>query len=146
MTDNNKFEAAVSDFSERELGDVKILMVEDDVFLSELVLAKLSQHGCIPYSTANGDEALGLAAQYHPDLIILDLMLPGTPGEEILKLLKADADLKSIPVIIFSNKSEEEGIRQNLANGAARYLVKSATDLGKLASIVKEVIEEAKAG
>lgn len=139
MSDTNKVEEAVAEFQKRELGEVKILMIEDDLFLSELVLTKLSEHGCIPYSTANGSEAIGLATQYQPDVIILDLMLPGTPGEEILKQLKSDANLMSIPVIIFSNKSEEEGIRENLANGAARYLVKSSTDLNHLAKIVKEV-------
>jgi DNA-binding response OmpR family regulator len=117
-------------------------MIEDDLFLSELVLTKLSAHGCIPYSTPNGEEGLVLAEQYSPHVIILDLMLPGIPGEEVLLKLKASETLKSIPVIVFSNKSGEDDIKNNLANGAAEYLVKSATDLRNLPSVILKVIQK----
>jgi DNA-binding response OmpR family regulator len=140
MSDIPTVAEALSEFSHRELGDVKVLMIEDDIFLSELVLTKLSLEGCIPYSTPNGEEGLELAEQYHPHVIILDLMLPGIPGEEVLLKLKANENLKSIPVIVFSNKSEETDIKNNLANGAAEYLVKSATDLNELPSVIKRVI------
>jgi CheY-like chemotaxis protein len=137
MTDN-KIEQALESFARRELGNVKVLMVEDDVFLSELVLLKLSNLGCVPYSTANGSEALQLAGQYMPDVIILDLMLPGMSGEEILEHLKKDESLKHIPVIVFSNKSEQEDIKKNLAAGAVEYLVKSSTDLNSLADTIRK--------
>lgn len=144
MSDLNKVEEAISTFKQKSLGEVKVLMVEDDPFLSEMVLTKLSLEGCIPYSTADGREALGLVEQFRPHVVILDLMLPGMPGEEILQQLKANPELKDIPVVIFSNKSEEEGIRENLKNGAARYLVKSTTDIQKLPSIIAEVVAESK--
>lgn len=137
MTDS-KIEKALESFAKRELGNVKVLMVEDDVFLCELVLLKLSNLGCIPYSTANGNEALELARQYMPDVIILDLMLPGMPGEEILVHLKEDSELKHIPVVVFSNKSEPEDIKSNLAAGAVEYLVKSSTDLNALADTIRK--------
>ncbi len=140
MTDEHKVEEAIKSFGERELGDVKILMIEDDVFLSELVLTKLSQHGCIPYSTPNGEEGLQLAEQYMPDIVILDLMLPGIPGEEVLIKMKASETLKQIPVIVFSNKSGDDDIKNNLANGASEYLVKSATDLNELPKVIKRVL------
>lgn len=144
MTDLNKVEAAIATYKEKSLGEVKVLMVEDDPFLSEMVLTKLSLEGCIPYSTADGSEALRLVEQFHPDVVILDLMLPGMSGEEILKQLKASLELKDIPVVIFSNKSEEEGIQENLKNGAAKYLVKSSTDIQKLPSIIAEVVAQSK--
>lgn len=140
MSDNISVSEAISSFSHRELGDVKILMIEDDLFLSELVLTKLSEHGCIPYSTPNGEEGLQLAEQYLPNVIILDLMLPGIPGEEVLLKLKATEVLKAIPVIVFSNKSSEEDIKNNLANGASEYLVKSATDLRELPKVILRVL------
>lgn len=139
MTDEQKVEASIKAFGERDLGQVKVLIVEDDVFLSNLVLTRLSLHGCIPYSAPNGEEALVLAEQYRPNVIILDLMLPGIPGEEVLIKLKNDENLKSIPVIVFSNKSEEDAIKNNLTNGAVEYLVKSSTDLNKLIDVVKRV-------
>lgn len=143
-SNSNKIEAAITTYQQKSLGEVKILMVEDDPFLSEIVIMKLSAEGCIPYSTANGAEAVGLVEQFRPHVVILDLMLPGLPGEEVLKQLKANPELKDIPVVIFSNKSEEEGIRENLKNGAAKYLVKSSTDIQKLPSIIAEVIAESK--
>lgn len=142
MTPENKTAAAIEMFSQKKLGDIKILMVEDDELFSEMILMGLSQHGCIPYSTGNGSEAIGLARQYMPDVIILDLMLPGLSGEEILVQLKSDEDLKGIPVIVFSNKSSEESIATNLAAGAAKYLVKSATDFSTLVDVVSAVAQE----
>lgn len=141
MTDDNKVEVAIKSFGGKLLGDVKILMIEDDTFLSELVLTKLSMHGCIPYSTPNGEEGLRLADEYRPNLILLDLMLPGIPGEEVLIKLKANSELKQIPVIVFSNKSSEDDISSNLANGASEYLVKSATDLNELPIAVARVLK-----
>lgn len=140
MSDTPTVAEALSEFAERELGNIKVLMIEDDTFLSELVLTKLSQDGCIPYSTANGEEGLQLAEQYRPNVIILDLMLPGISGEEVLSRLKAHAELSTIPVIVFSNKSNPEEIKENLKNGAAEYLVKSSTDLADLPGIIKKAM------
>ena len=142
MDNENKIEEGIKNYSQRELGNVKVLMVEDDQFLSEMVLSKLSMSGCIPYSTDNGSEAIALVDTYRPDVIILDLMLPGLSGEEILKELKSNEELKSIPVIVFSNKSEQSDIEENLAAGAARYLVKSSTDLNVLVDVIKEVVRQ----
>ncbi len=144
MTEETNVTAALEKFSKGELSDVKVLMIEDDVFLMEMVLDKLSSHGCIPYSTPSGDEALLLAAQYQPNVIILDLMLPGISGEEVLARLKADDELKHIPVIVFSNKSSQEDIEANLQAGAEKYLVKSSTDFDVLVEVVKEVAGNAK--
>lgn len=140
MDQDNKTAAAISELSQKELGDVKVLMIEDDAFFSELVLDKLSASGCIPYSSPDGREAFDLAERYQPDVIILDLMLPGMSGEEILVELKKREVLKNIPVIVFSNKSEESVIQYCLDNGAAEYLVKSGTDLNKLVEVVKRVV------
>lgn len=137
----DKVQDALNEFQSRELGNVKVLMVEDDSFFSELVLNKLSENGCIPYSTGKGDEAVMLATQYMPNLIILDLMLPGMSGEEILQNLKANEQLKDIPVIVFSNKSNKEDIDNNLALGAEEFLIKSTTDLSDLTKIVKRVLK-----
>lgn len=137
-----KTEVAIKKFSEKELGNIKVLMIEDDIYLTDIVLTKLSQHGCIPYMTGNGLEALGLAERYLPDVIILDLMLPGLSGEEILKQLKTTAELKDIPVIVFSNKSGESDIKSNLDAGASKYLVKSATDFNVLIDVVKELVSK----
>ena len=132
-------EQVLAEMSQRELGEVKVLLVEDDNFIAELVLLKLIAAGCIPYRTNDGKDALELASQYKPNVIILDLMLPTVQGEEVLKQLKEHEVLKQIPVIIFSNKDQKEDIDANLAAGAAKFMVKSATDLNDLTAVVKEL-------
>lgn len=127
-----------------ELAGFKIMMVEDDAFFTDIIMTKLVAHGCIPFSTATGADAISLAKLYEPDLIILDLMLPVLSGEEILQQLKTNAELQHIPVIVFSNKSEQTDIEANLKAGAAEYLVKSATDFNTLVDIVKGTILKAR--
>lgn len=119
------------------ISNIKVFVVEDDQMISELVVAKLLQSGCVPYSTTNGSDALRIAEEYKPDVIILDLMLPGMTGEEILTALKANVFLKDIPVVIFSNKSEDMDKQKILDLGAARYYVKAYTDLNELVAELK---------
>ncbi len=128
----SKVEAALEHMQAKLLGDVKIFMIEDDQMIRELVITKLTQHGCIPFSTSDGNEALNLAAQFHPDVVILDLMLPGMTGEEILQAMKKDENLKNIPVVVFSNNSEEDHRKKMLELGADRYFIKAMTDLNEL--------------
>jgi CheY-like chemotaxis protein len=142
----NKYtvEEALEQYSKKGLGSIKVLMIEDDPLITELVLTKLSASGCIPYSTVDSREAIDLATRFQPDVIILDLMLPEISGEEILATLKSDPKLKEIPVIIFSNKSDSKSIEYNLSLGAASYLVKAATELTQLEDIVLKAATEFK--
>ncbi len=128
---------ALQEMSTRELGGIKVFVVEDDDIIRDLVVTKLTQSGCIPYSTGSGSEAIALAKLYTPDVIILDLMLPGITGDEILKILKSTDTLKHIPVVVFSNKSEEVDKEKILALGADRYFVKSYTNLNDLVAELK---------
>jgi two-component system phosphate regulon response regulator PhoB len=127
----------LDEMSSRELGHIKVFMVEDDQMISDLVITKLTLSGCIPFSTADGSEAIVMAERYAPDVIILDLMLPGMTGEEILKILKSKDTLKDIPVVIFSNKSEETDKKRMIELGADRYFVKAYTDLNELVEELK---------
>lgn len=140
MDRTDKTQAAISKLSSGVLGDIKVLMIEDDSFFSELVLGKLAEEGCIPYSSADGNEAVNLASQYRPNIIILDLMLPGVQGEEILRSLKEDTELKSIPVIVFSNKSNQTDIEDNINAGAEAFLIKSTTDLSQLVGVIHKIL------
>lgn len=138
-TANQTVDAALQEMSKKELGDIKVFIVEDDKMIRELVVTKLTQNGCIPYSTEDGREAIALAEQYSPDVIILDLMLPGMTGEEILTALKKHDTLKTTPVIVFSNKSDEEDINNVLKLGAARYYIKAMTNLNDFVSDLKQL-------
>lgn len=132
-------EQSIENFSNRELGMVKVLMIEDDAFVSKLVLEALTTKGCIPYSCCTGEEALQLAEQFQPDVIILDLMLPGVSGEEVLRTLKQTDSVKDIPVIVYSNKSEQSDIDNVLQLGAVKYLVKAYTEINTIVALIRDL-------
>jgi DNA-binding response OmpR family regulator len=80
----------------------KILLVDDELDFAELSKLRLEGSGYEVTTVVSGEEALVLLKNYTPDLILLDLLLPGMRGEEVCKQLKSDSRLKKIPVILFT--------------------------------------------
>ena len=99
----------------------KILLVEDEEGIINIEKAYLEKADYVVEKAMDGNEALERFADFQPDLVVLDLMLPGKSGEEVLKEIKAQSDT---PVIIVSAKSEEDDRVENLRNGADDYMVK----------------------
>lgn len=123
-----------------QLAGKKILLVEDDLFFSKLVDKKLSNSQCIFNHVDTGDEALVFLQSNVPDVIILDIMLPGSlDGFGVLKKIKADFKLKNIPVIILSNLSSPTDIERGISLGAFRYLVKASITPNDIISHVASV-------
>jgi CheY-like chemotaxis protein len=116
----------------------KILWVEDDLFLSDILAKKLTGHGAELFHAENGEDALKLVSQKKPDIILLDILLPGISGFEILGKIKADEATKNIPVILLSNLNQEKDIEAGKRLGAARFLVKATVMPDE---IVKEMIK-----
>ncbi len=101
-----------------------VLIVEDNELNMKLFNDLLEAHGYRTVGTRNGIEALDLARQHRPDLIIMDIQLPEVSGLEVTKWLKDDPDLRLIPVVAvtaFAMKGDEERIRQG---GCEAYLSK----------------------
>jgi two-component system cell cycle response regulator DivK len=101
-----------------------ILIVEDNELNMKLFNDLLEAHGYRTVQTRTGTEALSLAREHRPDLILMDIQLPEVSGLEVTQRLKADADLRHIPVIAitaFAMKGDEEKIRQG---GCEAYLSK----------------------
>lgn len=101
-----------------------ILIIEDEEELREIIKYNLENNGFGVQESSNANDALILMEDYLPDLILLDLMLPGLKGENFLTLIKKNAKYKSIPVIIISAKNKEEDIVKAIESGADDYLVK----------------------
>ncbi len=139
MNPTNKVEYTLSQMQQKSLGDIKVLMVEDDQLIREMVIMKLMSHGCIPYETGDGAEVISLIKQYNPHILILDLMLPGMTGEEILEHIKSNPDTAQLPVIIFTNKTEPANLEKTKSLGADRYFIKASTDLNDLVASIKEL-------
>lgn len=103
----------------------KILIIEDDSFLKNLESSKFTHEGFEVIAATNSGEVEAAMALGNPDIILLDLMLPDIDGFELLKKFKEDEATKAIPVIIFSNLSDDAEMKRVLDAGAADFMVKS---------------------
>ncbi len=126
------------------LSGFKVLWVEDDTYLSDIISRKLSGEGCKLVHAATGEEALELAAKEIPDIVLLDILLPGLGGFEVLERLKNDPKLKSIPVIMTSNLGQKEDIEKGEKLGAEKFLVKATVTLDEIIAETKEVLSRSK--
>ena len=102
----------------------KIMLADDEQRVRDMVAFKLEATGHQVVRARDGGEAISLAATEHPDLIILDVMMPILDGFEVLRRLKADPALHDIPVIILSAKGREQDVMTGLRGGAVDYIVK----------------------
>lgn len=103
----------------------KILIVEDDTFISRMYEAKLSSLGYQVKIAENGQDGLRVMQEWLPDLVLLDLILPILDGFEFLKQIKADNNFKNIPIIVLSNLDQKENIEKGISLGASDYIIKA---------------------
>src|SRR3989344_7251171 len=97
------------------LKDKKILVVEDDKFLGDLLAKHLTQEGVQFELAVDGESAVTKAEAMKPDLVLLDLFLPGIDGYEVLKRFKLNPTLPSVPVVILSNLGQKDEIDKGMA-------------------------------
>ena len=102
----------------------KIVVIEDEVDILEVINYNLLKEGFDVCSALDGEEGLALIKKEVPDLVLLDLMLPGLDGIEICRKLKTDYSTRSIPIIMVTAKGEESDIVLGLGMGADDYMVK----------------------
>ena len=106
------------------MGREKILVVEDEQDIQSLVLFNLTREGYRAVGADSGEKALEAARREAPDLVILDLMLPGIDGLEVCRRLKAEARTADLPIIMLTAKGEEADIVAGLEVGADDYVTK----------------------
>ncbi|MEE8306380.1 MAG: response regulator [Gammaproteobacteria bacterium] len=119
-----------------------VMIVEDNELNMKLFHDLLDAHGYQTLQTRNGMEALALAREHHPDLILMDIQLPEVSGLEVTKWLKEDDKLRSIPVVAvtaFAMKGDEERIREG---GCEAYISKPISVL-KFMDTVRQFIGDA---
>ncbi|PCI19064.1 response regulator [Candidatus Wolfebacteria bacterium] len=118
----------------------KILIVEDDSFLQGLASRKLSTQGYEILIASNSSEGFKVLEDQKPDLILLDLLLPEVDGFEFLEKIRANEAQKDIPVIVFSNLSEEKDIERAQGLGIVDYMVKASFTLDELSDKIKKYL------
>ena len=103
------------------------MVIEDDAFVMDIYQTKLSVEGFNVIGAENGMEALKKleGGECHPDLILLDILMPYVNGLEVLERIKKDERLNKIPIILLTNLSQKEEIGQGIGLGANDYLIKS---------------------
>lgn len=104
-----------------------ILLIEDDQVLADMYRLKFDVSGLSLRLAYGGYEGLDAAKKLKPDLILLDLKMDDLDGFAVLKRLKADPAMKTIPVLLLTNMSEKDNAEKGLALGAETYILKSKT-------------------
>lgn len=114
----------------------KIVLIEDEEILATMYKLKFSKAGYDIQVAADGEQGLALVKEVWPDLILLDIIMPKKDGFAVLKELKADLQLRNIPIYLLTNLGQEEDVKKGKELGATGYFVKANFTPGE---IVKEI-------
>ncbi len=120
----------------------RVLLVEDDEMLHTMYTQKFTREGYEVLSAYDGAEGVKVAQEQHPDIILLDIIMPKMDGFAALKKLKKDEATSSIPVILLTNLGQEEDIRKGRELGAVDYFIKANHTPQEVVEKVKEVLGE----
>ena len=122
-----------------------ILVVEDDPDIKELISFNLSNQGHQVFEANNGELGIEKAREKIPDLILLDLMLPGIHGLDVCRIIKADQETKDIPIIMVTAMGQEEDIVKGLETGADDFITKPFSIkvlLARVSAVLRRSFEE----
>lgn len=118
-----------------------ILIVEDDTILRDLISQKLRKENDYEIVEAvDGEEGLKKAKEVKPDIILLDLILPGIDGFGVLEQIKKDPEIAKIPVVILSNLGQKEEIEKGMKLGATDFLIKAHFTLSEIVKKIKIIL------
>lgn len=119
---------------------MKILIIEDEEMLARTLAEKFGRSGFDTAIAHTGNTALKMAGEYKPDVILLDILLPGKSGIQVLRRLKAIKKLAKTPVVILSNFSQEIDMKQAFEIGARDYIIKTQYPLSELVERIKTIV------
>lgn len=123
----------------------KVLLVEDDFSLRDIYSARFAAEGYTVVTASDGEEALAVAVREHPDLIVLDVMMPKISGFDVLDILRSTPETKASKVIMMTALSQEADRQRGESLGVDKYLVKSQVTLEDVVGAVKTALGEAPA-
>ncbi len=131
----------MSEDTKKILSNIKVFVVEDDKFMVDILYHKLSESGATVSSVNDGESALDGIRSFQPDVVLLDILLPGIDGFEVLKQIRSDEKMKMLPVVILSNLSAPADISKGEKLGANRFYVKSLQPLDKVIENIVIVVK-----
>jgi putative two-component system response regulator len=116
-----------------------VLIIDDEKMLHTMLKSVLAAHSIDVISAMSGEEGLKLLSVGRPDLIILDVLMPGMKGREVCRVLKASKDTKDIPVLFLTAKDSEDDMRAEFELGAVGHITKPINS-NNLVKRVKEIL------
>ena len=119
----------------------EILIVDDEPGIVVPVQFLMEQQGYRVMTAERGEDALDLIYQYKPDLVLLDIMLPGIDGYEVCEIVRLNPDYRDVKIVFFTAKGRETEIAKGLALGADAYITKPYSN-AELVAKVKELLEK----
>ncbi|MCK5022011.1 MAG: response regulator [Candidatus Pacebacteria bacterium] len=117
-----------------------VQVIEDDEILSNTIKDELEGEGFEVIQSFDGEEGLKIAKENKPDIILLDIIMPKLDGIAVLKMLKLDANIKNIPVIILTVYGDMDKISDTIELGAKAYFIKDQQKLSEVVKTVKEIL------
>ncbi len=122
--------------------EAKILIIEDDQFLRDLLKTKLEKENFIVTTAIDGPGGMEKIVSEQPEIILLDIILPGIDGFEILKRVRTNADMKiaKVPIILLSNLGQEADVEKGRALGGDDYLIKSNFSIDEIIEKIRNVL------
>ncbi len=120
----------------------KVLIIEDEVAIANMYKFKLAQNGYEAKVCLNGEDGLTEISHFNPDLILLDLRMPGMSGVEVLKKLRTSEEGAKIRVVILTNISRDDAPSEIRFLNIERYIVKAHHTPAQVADMVSEIIDQ----
>ena len=117
-----------------------VLIIEDDVFLQKAYDVKFEKEGIELLIASDGDQALAMLAKDPPDLILLDIMLPGISGFDVLEQIRKNDRWKSVPVLILSTLGQAEDIEKGKKLGVKEYIIKANAKINEVIELVRKYL------
>jgi DNA-binding response OmpR family regulator len=122
-------------------GQKRILLVEDDDALANVYLIRLQAEDFDVLRVSNGEEALATALKYHPDLVLLDVMMPKVSGFDVLDILRNTPETSNVKVVMLTALGQESDIERAKALGVNDYLVKSQVVIADVVTRIRNQLE-----
>ena len=121
---------------------IHVLIVEDDIFLANIYKTKFDMEGFKVSTSENGEAGLNDIKKKKPDIVLLDILLPKMDGFVVLEKLKADPEVKSIPVILLTNLGQKDDVQKGLEMGAEDYLIKAHFKPSEVVEKVRKILNK----
>ena len=117
----------------------KLLLVEDDTFLIDIYSTKLKENGYEIFVVSDGEQVLPKMEEVNPDIVLLDIVLPGMDGWEILRKIRQNEKFNDTKVVILSNLGQKNEIDKGIKLGATKYLIKAHYTPSEVVEEIKKV-------